>query len=54
MGDYRIIDGVLIGELDLLTTCTHRSELQVITALSLISTFYKSLHAKSLSSPLCL
>jgi hypothetical protein len=33
--------------IDLLTTCTHHSELQVITALSLISTLYKSLHAKS-------
>jgi hypothetical protein len=43
------IDGVWIGELDLLTTCTHHSELQVITALSLISTLYKSLHAKSSS-----
>jgi hypothetical protein len=32
------IEGVLIGELDLLTTCTHHSELKVITALSLIST----------------
>jgi hypothetical protein len=28
--------------MDLLTSYTHRSELQVITALSLISTFYKS------------
>jgi hypothetical protein len=27
------IDGVWIGELDLLATCTHHSELQVITAL---------------------
>jgi hypothetical protein len=35
--------------LDLLTTCIHYSELQVITALSLVSTFYKSLHAKSFS-----
>jgi hypothetical protein len=34
--------------MDLLTTYTHHSELQVITALSLISTLYKSLaHAKS-------
>jgi hypothetical protein len=41
------IDGVWIGELDLLTTCTHHSELQVITTLSLISTIYYSLHAKS-------
>jgi hypothetical protein len=31
-------DGVRIGELDLLTTYTHHSHLQVITALSLIST----------------
>jgi predicted transcriptional regulator len=33
------IDEVWIGELDLLTTYTHVSELQVITALSLTSTF---------------
>jgi hypothetical protein len=39
--------GVWTGELDLLTTCTHHSELQVITALSVISTLYTSLHAKS-------
>jgi hypothetical protein len=32
------IDGVCTGELDLLTTCIHHSELQVITVLSLIST----------------
>jgi hypothetical protein len=37
--------------MDLLTTYTHHSELQVITALSLISTLYKSLHA--MSSPAC-
>jgi hypothetical protein len=38
--------------MDLLTICTHHSEVQARTALSLISTFYKSLaHAKcSLSS----
>jgi hypothetical protein len=48
------IDGVWISELDLLTTCTHHSELQVITALSLISTFFKSLHAKFFLSLLCL
>jgi hypothetical protein len=41
------IDRVWIGELDLLTTYTHHSELQVITALSLISTLYTSLYAKS-------
>jgi hypothetical protein len=41
------IDGVWIAELDLLTACTHHSELQAITALSLISTLYKSLHVKS-------
>jgi hypothetical protein len=41
------IDGVWIGELDLLTTCTHHLELHLITALSLISTLYKSLHAMS-------
>jgi hypothetical protein len=33
-----ILDGVRIGEFNLLTTCTHHSELQVITALLLIST----------------
>jgi hypothetical protein len=37
--------------MDLLTTYTHHSELQVITAVTLISTLYKSLHAKS--SPAC-
>jgi hypothetical protein len=36
--------------MDLLTTYTHDSELQVIAALSLISTLYKSLHAKSPSA----
>jgi hypothetical protein len=39
----------------LLTTYTHHSELQVITALSLISTLYKSSqHLLSFSSLLCL
>jgi hypothetical protein len=42
------VDGVWIGELDLLTTYTHHSELQVITGPLLISTLYKSLHTKSL------
>jgi hypothetical protein len=37
------IDGVCIDELDLLTTCTHHLELQVITLLSLNSILYKSL-----------
>jgi hypothetical protein len=37
--------------IDLLTIYAHNSELLVITALSLISTLYKSLHAKS--SPVC-
>jgi hypothetical protein len=37
--------------MNLLTTCTHHSELQIFTALSLISTLYQSLHAKS--SPAC-
>jgi hypothetical protein len=32
--------------MDLLTTYTHDSELQALTTLSLISAFYKSLHAK--------
>jgi hypothetical protein len=41
------IDGDWIDELDLLTTCTRHSELQVIIALSLISTLQKSLHTKS-------
>jgi hypothetical protein len=35
------VDGDWIGELDLLTICTHHSELQAIAALSLI-TLYKS------------
>jgi hypothetical protein len=49
-------DGVCVGDLDFLTTGTHHSELQVITALSLISTLYKSpQHPLSLfSSLLCL
>jgi hypothetical protein len=34
-------DGVWIDELDLLTTCRHHSELQVITCLSLISILHK-------------
>jgi hypothetical protein len=34
----------------LLTTYTHDSHLQAVTALSLISTLYKSLHAKSSSA----
>jgi hypothetical protein len=33
--------------MDLLTTYTHHSELEAITALLLISTLYKSPHAKS-------
>jgi hypothetical protein len=38
--------------MDLLTTCTHRSELQVITAKSLISALYKSRqHLLSLLQP---
>jgi hypothetical protein len=41
-----VCDGVWIGELDLLTTCTHHTELQVITALFLISLLYKSQHTK--------
>jgi hypothetical protein len=40
--------------MDLLTTYTHHSELWVITALSLSFTLYKSLHAKSFPSLLCL
>jgi hypothetical protein len=42
------MNGVRIRELDLLTTCTHRTELQVIAALFLISTLYKSLYDTSL------
>jgi hypothetical protein len=42
------VDGVWIGE----WTCTYHSELQVITALLLISTFYKSpQHSLSLFQP---
>jgi hypothetical protein len=37
--------------MDLMAIYTHHSELQVITALSLVFTFYKSLHPKS--SPAC-
>jgi hypothetical protein len=37
--------------MDLLTTCIHDSEVQVIIALSLMYALYKSLHAKS--SPAC-
>jgi hypothetical protein len=45
---YVTIDVVWIGELGLFTTYTHHSKLPVITALSLISTLYKSLaHTKS-------
>jgi hypothetical protein len=44
---YVAIDGVWIGEWILLTTYTHHSELQAITALSLIPALYRSLHAKS-------
>jgi hypothetical protein len=41
------IDGVWNTDLDLLTTCTHHSELQIITARTLSSTIDKSLaHAK--------
>jgi hypothetical protein len=36
--------------IDLLTTYTHHSELHIITALSLISTLHKSIHAKSFSA----
>jgi hypothetical protein len=47
------LDGVWIGELDSLTTYINYSALQVITALSLISTLYQSLaHAKSFQSSL--
>jgi hypothetical protein len=35
-------DGAWIREFDLLNTCTHHSELQVITAPSLVSILYKS------------
>jgi hypothetical protein len=45
------IDWVLDCSSDLLTTYQHDSELQAITALLLIFTFYKSLHAKI--SPAC-
>jgi hypothetical protein len=39
--------------MDVLTTYTHHSELQVITALSLITTLYESLaHAKYFQSAL--
>jgi hypothetical protein len=38
------IDGVWISEFDLLTTCAHNSELQVITALPQISTLWITKH----------
>jgi hypothetical protein len=38
-----LLDGVWIGWLDLVTPYTHQSELQAITALLLIATFYISL-----------
>jgi hypothetical protein len=44
-----LLDGVCIRWLDLLTTCTHHSELQVITAPPLISTIHSSPQ-----HPLCL
>jgi hypothetical protein len=47
-GDYRRGSD---WRMDLLTTYTHHSELQVITALSLISILCQTLHAKS--SPAC-
>jgi hypothetical protein len=47
-GDYR---RGLDWWVDLLTTYTYNSELQVITALSLICTLYESLHPKC--SPTC-
>jgi hypothetical protein len=42
------IDEVLDYVLDLLTTLTHDSEQQVITAPSLISTFHKSFPARNI------
>jgi hypothetical protein len=48
------IEGLGVGELDLLTACTHHSELQAFTKLSLISTLYKSLYFKSFLCLLCL
>jgi hypothetical protein len=49
MGDYR--QGI-DWWMNLLTACTHQSHLQVITLLSLISTFYKSSqHLLSLFQP---
>jgi hypothetical protein len=43
-----VTKGVIWTALDLLTTYTHHSELQVVTALTLITTLYKSLaHAVS-------
>jgi hypothetical protein len=48
------IDGVWIGELDLLTTYTQHSELQILTELSFISTLHKSLqHPLSLFPACC-
>jgi hypothetical protein len=48
------MEGVLIGELDLMTACIHHSELQTLTSLLLISTIHSSSHAKSFFNLLCL
>jgi hypothetical protein len=49
-GGAWLIDGFWIGWLDLLTSYTHHSGLQAITALSLFYTFYSSpLHPRVLS-----
>jgi hypothetical protein len=51
-GDYKREWGGLNRELDFLTSYTHASELQVITAPSLTATLYKSLqHPLSLFQP---
>jgi hypothetical protein len=51
---YVTIDEVWIGQLNLFTTCIHRSELHVITALSIISTSNTSLqHPLSLPPDCC-
>jgi hypothetical protein len=47
------IDGVWISEFDLLTTCIHHSELQVITAPLLISTIHISLQYPQSHFPAC-
>jgi hypothetical protein len=47
------INGIWIGDLDLLTTCTHHSEVQVLAALSLICNIPRSPQHPLSLSPAC-